>query len=222
MRLLARFFLTALLFSPWLGAQPPLRHDLALPNLGVTKQLVRNYYSSGAYREDLQRVTDAAQSYLESNLARYARVKPALVLDIDETAISNLDYFQKFDMAYLPLEFSAWLEVGESPAIPEVLNLYRWSRARGVAVFFISGRLEKQRAATDRNLRKAGYLEWQELILKPEGSNEPSSLIKPEQRKRIISQGFAIVANLGDQESDLSGGYAEAQFKLPNPIYIIP
>jgi hypothetical protein len=27
---------------------------------------------------------------------------------------------------------------------------------------------------------------------------------------------------MGDQESDLSGGYAEKTFKLPNPVYFLP
>ncbi|MGB6550988.1 MAG: HAD family acid phosphatase [Xanthobacteraceae bacterium] len=30
-----------------------------------------------------------------------------------------------------------------------------------------------------------------------------------------------MIANVGDQESDLSGGYAEKTFKLPNPFYYI-
>jgi hypothetical protein len=27
---------------------------------------------------------------------------------------------------------------------------------------------------------------------------------------------------MGDQESDLRGGYAEKTFKLPNPVYFLP
>jgi hypothetical protein len=30
------------------------------------------------------------------------------------------------------------------------------------------------------------------------------------------------VLNMGDQLSDLEGGYAERTFKLPNPFYWIP
>jgi hypothetical protein len=31
-----------------------------------------------------------------------------------------------------------------------------------------------------------------------------------------------IVANMGDQPSDLEGGFAERTFLLPNPFYRIP
>jgi acid phosphatase len=29
-----------------------------------------------------------------------------------------------------------------------------------------------------------------------------------------------IIANMGDQASDLAGGHAEKTFKLPNPFYL--
>jgi hypothetical protein len=33
--------------------------------------------------------------------------------------------------------------------------------------------------------------------------------------------GFTIIANIGDQKSDLEGGYAEMTFKVPSPFYFI-
>lgn len=217
-----RWGLLVLLSSHLAWADPAMRADMPIPNLGVIKRQIREYYAGGAYRTDLQRVTAGAQQYLEENLPRFAQARPAIVLDIDETAISNLDYFLKYDLSFLPEEFNAFIGLGDSPAIAEVLDIYRYCRARGVTVFFISGRLEKQREATDRNLKKAGYLDWQELILRPEGQSQPSSFFKAAARRRLVSQGYSIILNMGDQESDLAGGYAEAQFKLPNPIYWIP
>jgi hypothetical protein len=41
-------------------------------------------------------------------------------------------------------------------------------------------------------------------------------------RAYIESQGYDIVANFGDQFSDLLGGYADKTFKLPNPNYYLP
>ena len=40
-------------------------------------------------------------------------------------------------------------------------------------------------------------------------------------RQKIEADGYAIIANLGDQPSDLAGGHAEP-FLLPNPYYRIP
>ena len=36
------------------------------------------------------------------------------------------------------------------------------------------------------------------------------------------SAGTTIVANFGDQFSDLIGGYADRTVKLPNPTYYLP
>ena len=41
-------------------------------------------------------------------------------------------------------------------------------------------------------------------------------------RAYIESLGFKIVANFGDQFSDLLGGYAVKTFKMPNPNYYLP
>jgi HAD superfamily, subfamily IIIB (Acid phosphatase) len=41
-------------------------------------------------------------------------------------------------------------------------------------------------------------------------------------RTHIESLDYDIVANFGDQYSDLTGGYADRSFKLPNPDYYLP
>ena len=42
------------------------------------------------------------------------------------------------------------------------------------------------------------------------------------ERKKLVDQGYTIIVNIGDQMSDLDGGFAERTFKLPNPFYFIP
>jgi predicted secreted acid phosphatase len=41
-------------------------------------------------------------------------------------------------------------------------------------------------------------------------------------RAYIESQGYNIVANFGDQFSDLLGGFSDKTFKMPNPNYYLP
>jgi hypothetical protein len=41
-------------------------------------------------------------------------------------------------------------------------------------------------------------------------------------RAHIESLGYEIVANFGDQFSDLAGGFEDKTFKLPNPNYFLP
>jgi predicted secreted acid phosphatase len=95
-------------------------------------------------------------------------------------------------------------------------------RDLGVAVFFISGRPANLREATERNLREAGY-RWTRMIIYPDGAHVDSAVdFKAPERRKIQEQGYSIILNMGDQESDLRGGYAERTYKLPNPVYKLP
>jgi hypothetical protein len=50
----------------------------------------------------------------------------------------------------------------------------------------------------------------------------PTIQYKSGTRAYIQSQGYHIVANFGDQFSDLLGGYSDTTWKMPNPNYYLP
>jgi predicted secreted acid phosphatase len=50
----------------------------------------------------------------------------------------------------------------------------------------------------------------------------PTIQYKSGTRAYIESSGYDIVADFGDQFSDLEGGYADKVFKMPNPNYYLP
>jgi acid phosphatase len=60
------------------------------------------------------------------------------------------------------------------------------------------------------------------LLMKPDGAKETTAAFKTAQRRRLVEGGRVIIANLGDQESDFAGGFAERDFKLPDPFYLTP
>ncbi len=97
------------------------------------------------------------------------------------------------------------------------------ARDRGAAIFFITGRDETQRAATERNLQTLGYTDYTQLIMEPPGAHYVSAAdFKAQQRAQIEQRGYTIIANVGDQPSDLDGGYSERTYLLPDPFYRIP
>ena len=201
-------------------------------NVGRAKQGALAYQRSGAYARDFAAVIAQAQAYVEQRASQVSR--PAVVLDIDETALSNWPSIAANDFGYIPegpcdqlpkgpCGAHAWENASRAEVLAPTLALYQSARQRGVAVFFISGRDEAQRAATELNLRRAGYADWAGVVLRPPGPREPlAANYKAPRRARIAAQGYTIIANVGDQESDLAGGYAERSFLLPNPFYFIP
>ena len=55
------------------------------------------------------------------------------------------------------------------------------------------------------------------------GVSTPATIpYKSGTRAYIESQGYNIVADIGDQFSDLLGGFADKTFKMPNPNYYLP
>jgi predicted secreted acid phosphatase len=71
-----------------------------------------------------------------------------------------------------------------------------------------------------------GYLDSDEFcgafIHATPAASCPTIQYKSGTRAYIESQGYDIVANFGDQFSDLKGGHADKTFKMPNPNYYLP
>jgi acid phosphatase len=79
-----------------------------------------------------------------------------------------------------------------------------------------------QRRVTIENLEREGYHDWAGLTLKPAGSTLTTVAYKSGARAAIEEQGYRIIANIGDQYSDLAGGHADRAFKVPNPFSFLP
>jgi predicted secreted acid phosphatase len=147
--------------------------------------------------------------------------KLAIVLDIDETVLSNLPHMRDMDFGYLPKFWDESVEEGTAPAIEALRQVYEIARLYQVTVFFITGRKESDRPGTVKNLAAMSMGEYEQLICKPVGYTGTSRDYKTAARKGLEAEGFTIIANVGDQHSDLQGGYSEKIFKLVNPFYLI-
>jgi predicted secreted acid phosphatase len=202
------------------------------PNVGDAKFAAIAYYKSGAYERDLAVVASRVSARLAERAPQVSRA--ALVLDIDDTVLSNWEVIMADDFGRVfegpcrslpkgPCGWIAWDLRARTPAIGQMLAVFKQARSLGVAVFFISGRDERQRAATIKNLRAVGFAGYRGLYLEANGARYASAAdFKTPRREQIEKDGYTIIANVGDQPSDLAGGHAEMTFLLPNPFYRIP
>jgi predicted secreted acid phosphatase len=224
------FALFALACAPATRGADPSAAPADVPRLYEAQRQVDDYISSGRYDQDFAKVVARAREWLEER-SKSAK-KPAIVLDIDETSLSNWPAYRLngwgrvvgggCDLEQGPCGLRAWQALGKSQALTPTLELAKRARELGVAVFFISGRPPNLREATERNLRSQGY-EPTGIVLLPAGAHFKSAVdFKSPERRKLHEQGFTIILSMGDQESDLQGGYAERTFKLPNPVYYLP
>lgn len=193
-----------------------------IPNLDTVKSEVTGYYQSGAWEREVSGVVATAQAYVDAQLQHHP-VKPAIVLDIDDTALSDYGYEVSHDFGYDPRSYDADIETEAFPAITPTLELAKHVKSEGVAVFFVTGRRTPERAVTLGNLLKVGYPQPDGLLLRPTSDHAHSVIpFKSHAREQIEAEGYTVLLSMGDQWSDLRGGYAQRDFKLPNPMYFIP
>jgi acid phosphatase len=190
-------------------------------NLGPHKAEIRAYVKSGEYERDIAAVAATAGTWLEQRV-KQGGGKLAIVFDLDETLLSNWEEIDRRDLGMERTAFAAWFNATKCPAIEPVREVYRVARTLGVEVVFLTGRPERFRAATEKNLQAIGCGDFAKLICKPNDFQGTAEKYKTAERARLEAGGVVIIANLGDQESDLAGGHAERTFKLPNPFYISP
>ena len=226
-------------------------------NLGGLKSQLLYYECSGAYDNAIKQQIDKAISYVAKRVTIRSKNgnKLAIVLDIDETSLSNREEIKTNDFGLIdagpctlskpdlslppvktkwpapqsPCGFNAWILLADARPL-DTLRLFQAAKENKVAVFFITGRHEEENTkgnhpvldATVENLHKAEYTDWAGLYLKPADDKESIQEFKTAKRKQISEMGYTIIVNVGDQYSDLRGGYAERVYKLPNPFYFVP
>ncbi len=183
---------------------------------------------------------------------KHSGSQKAIVLDVDDTTLTTWNYEIFSNWAYVPATNATYVNGELFPATPGMVAMVNKAKAEGYAIFFLTGRPALQEAATLGNLTSsdsigldAGYptpttLNDGEdgLFTKPALADYPAYLktacaadpggacttthYKTAVRAHIESLGYDIVANFGDQFSDLKGGFADQTFKMPNPNYFLP
>ncbi len=198
-------------------------------NLNEVRESLRAYHDSGLYDKEVAAVAAEAQNYIlreaKLNALSHQPKKLAIVLDVDETSLSYYDSLSKKNFCYDPVASRENILNEGAPAVKPILALYQDAIKHQISVFFITARRTHLYGATARNLKKAGFDNWTGLYTRPNHYKDKQisrAQFKTEIRALITKQGYTIIASIGDQLSDLSGGYAKKTFKLPNPFYFIP
>ncbi|MEV6383843.1 HAD family acid phosphatase [Streptomyces sp. NPDC051773] len=173
----------------------------AAPSTAATAAAAAVEVDYATWQKDVKAVVDTATPYIQQRTANSSGQKLAIVFDIDNTTLET--------------HYTPWYQL-PTPALKPSLALAKYAKSRGVAVFFVTARPGIIESLTEWNLENVGYpvdgLYVRDL---PDLFAEVAAY-KTASRADIESDGYTIIANVGNNTTDLVGGHAERTYKLPD------
>jgi 5'-nucleotidase (lipoprotein e(P4) family) len=164
---------------------------------------------------------------------------PAVILDLDETALDNVAYEARMIKRGMTYDKDLWrVWVGESAAraVPGASEFLAYAQSRGVTPFYITNRdFDPEHPGTRRNLERLGFpLTADNLLMRgtrPEWRSDKSG------RRAHVASTHRVLLVIGDDLNDFTNAREKSQadrdaimertaswwgtrwFMLPNPMY---
>ncbi|WP_212002370.1 5'-nucleotidase, lipoprotein e(P4) family [Chitinophaga sp. HK235] len=191
---------------------------------------------SGEYKALCLQAYQLAAWRLDQYLVQPHDKPLAVVTDIDETVLDNSPYSVHQALEGKGYDEKSWMEwtaKAIADTVPGAPSFFKYAASKGVKVFYITNRLEAERAATLKNLQRYGFpdADDQHLLLKTAGSGK-------EPRRQQVLQQYDIVLLFGDNLSDFAERFDKKPYNernaealksassfgsrfivLPNPMY---
>lgn len=171
----------------------------------------------------------------------YQSLPPAIILDIDETVLSNAAFTEgqiETGQGFSPELWKRWEQSRSAPAIPGVVRFIDHATDHGVAIYYVTNRAADAEADTIANLRAEG------LPVAADGSNlwlkgeQPDWVSDKTSRRAELAEKFRIILLIGDDFNDFTTGVKNVSIEeryavmernrsrigrqwivLPNPLY---
>ncbi|MCH6483128.1 5'-nucleotidase, lipoprotein e(P4) family [Pseudoxanthomonas sp. LH2527] len=172
-----------------------------------------------------------------------AGLKPAVVMDVDETVLDNSPYQARLirdGKEYDEISWDQWVAEKKAKPLPGVVDFAKAAAEKGVTILYISNRAVHLREATLANLREAGLPVADDSVFLGlgtvlEGCEQNGS--EKNCRRRLAGQQYRVLMQFGDQIGDFTevvantgdgrqalfdeydDWFGERWWMLPNPTY---
>lgn len=140
---------------------------------------------------------------LDDILKNNSNLKPkAIITDIDETILDNSAEEVHHDLqgkSFDPTEWAQWTAMAAADTVPGGFSFLKYASSKGVEIFYITNRDEKDREGTLKNLQKFNFpnADNAHLIVRQNVSSK-------EARRQMVMADHDVVLLLGDNLSDFS------------------
>ena len=206
--------------------------------------------AASPYVSEMKRIANTWRARLAKSCERGSKrhQNPAVVFDADDTTLMTYDMEDAaMHFNFDPALQNTFVQEERFPATPGMISVVRSAARHGCKIVGLTGRNNTQRTATLDNLAKFYFdtstgqplFRSQYYFTKFTSTDTPPAYVdcaqdsdatkcstieyKSSTRKYVEDHfGFHVVANFGDQFSDLIGGHSARVVKLPNPTYYLP
>ena len=170
-------------------------------------------------------------------------LKPAVIMDIDETVLDNSPYQARLvrdGKEYDEVTWDAWVAEKKAKPLPGVVDFAKAAQAKGVTVLYLSNRAVHLKEATLANLRAVGLPVADDSVFLGlgtvvEGCEQNGS--EKNCRRLLAGQQYRVLMQFGDQMGDFvqvvantpegrdallsqyHDWFGERWWMLPNPSY---
>ena len=157
---------------------------------------------AGEYKALCYQAYNLARLRLDFLVQQTSEKPLAIVTDIDETVLDNSPYQVHQALRNAEYSDSSWMEWTarvECDTIPGALSFLRYAKSKGIAVFYITNRLEKERTSTLKDLQRWGFPDATDDHLSMKTNTSGKEL-----RRSKVADKYEILLLLGDNLSDFS------------------
>lgn len=199
---------------------------------------IRWVRDSAEYHAAFHQAYRQATAHVEAEASRRAAGSWAVILDADETVISNLGYQierARQGLGFTPESWTAWVRRREATPLPAAAAFLERIRALGGRIAIVTNRLGSECEDTASVFREHG-LPYDAMLCRPDGSPSDKNP-RFEAVRRGTAEGIGVplevIAYIGDNIQDFpdlsqkvreleDAGFREfgvRYFILPNPMY---
>lgn len=188
------------------------------------------------YRALCYQAYNIARLRVDQQINTATPLPKAIMTDIDETVLNNSPYQAHQTMKgedYTPNSWMDWTSKGIADTVPGALQFLQYAASKGIEIFYVTNREEKERMGTLANLKKFNFpnADNAHLLLKQEVSTK-------DVRKKGIEATHTIIMLIGDNLNDVSNlfekkypsermkvaddlraSFGDKYIILPNPVY---
>jgi acid phosphatase len=194
-------------------ASPSLNSTLWMQTAAEYRASARQTYNAAASNLEAAIQDSQWTAALEQDGA-YAALPAAVLMDIDETVLSNSNYHAQLVVdgtRWNPATWDAWVALGEASAVPGAVDFIQTAREQKVTVIFVTNRKCQPRKGSDLpcpqeqdtidNLRTVGIQDVQpeHIFLQNE---RPAWTSEKTSRREVIARQHRILMVLGDDLGD--------------------